>query len=109
MTRVALRNRLERDADRGRMMREVVDDGDAARRTDDLLPPLHTAKGFEPTCEFVLAQSEFTQQQPYAERVGDVHAPADRQFQIARNPRSAIAPLDRKACTRRANIDIGRA
>ncbi len=70
---IARTERGDRTGDRSRMMREVVDDGDAPPFGDDLLPALHAAKGRECRDDAVDRDTHGVGERDDTRGVGDVH------------------------------------
>ena len=105
--RETLGDRFEGDADRGRMMREVVDHRHARRLSDHLLPAHDALEGAQSRGNLVAGNPECAQQHVNAERVGDVHSAADRQMD--RFMDSIAAARHRKSRAVRAHRDFRRA
>src|SRR5208282_4174263 len=53
-----LGDRLERDADRGRVMRKVIDHSHSRRRSDHLLPAHHALEGAHPAGNLAAGDSK---------------------------------------------------
>ena len=73
-------NRFEGHANRGRMMREVIDHRHSCRLSHHLLTAHDALEGAQPAGNLVAGHSERAQQHVNAERVGDVHSAADRKM-----------------------------
>jgi len=83
---VAAAQRRERTRDRGRVVREVVDHGDAAALGDHLLAALHSAERRERRDHAVERDLHEARERDDADRVRNVHRTGQRQYRLAPYP-----------------------